>query len=513
MTAMNQGGIYLSELLNGFATVDADHDTQIAGLELDSRNVHQGDCFIAINGTESHGVDFIPDAVCKGASAILVDSQDADLIADHIHVGNKQRNIIYVDQLAIKAGQIAHRYYGQPTDVMKTFGVTGTNGKTSVSHFIGQAIDKISGNGTCGVIGTLGNGLFGEFISSGMTTPDPIKMHLSLSRLHDQGAQAAVIEASSHGLSQHRLSGVDFDVAVFTNLTRDHLDYHGDMQAYGEAKLELFRSPDLKSAVINLDDIFSKKILKVLADREDDVQILAYTLSSEPHPEVATICCSELDVSIGGLSLKINSPEGSNVIKTNLLGRFNASNLLAALGALTVCGFGFQESLDALSEVTGVPGRMEVFLQSPKAPVVVDFAHTPDGLIKALETLREICDGKLWCVFGCGGDRDQGKRAVMGQAAEKLADTVIVTNDNPRSEDQSVIASEILFSMKKPGQVKVIFDRKVAIETAIKAAQPKDIILVAGKGHESWQEIKGQRFPFNDRNVILNILSEGGLND
>ncbi len=510
MTAMNQGGIYLSELLNGFAVVDADHDTQITGLELDSRNVHQGDCFIAVNGTESHGVDFIPDAVCKGAAVILVDSQDADLIADQFNVGNKQRNIVFVDQLAIKTGQIAHRYYGQPTDVMKTFGVTGTNGKTSVSHFIGQAIDKISGSGTCGVIGTLGNGLFGEFVSSGMTTPDPIKLHLSLSRLRDQGAQATVIEASSHGLSQYRLSGVDFDVAVFTNLTRDHLDYHGDMQAYGDAKLELFRSPDLQAAVINLDDPFSKKILQVLPE---NIQVTGYTLGIEPHPDATTIRCSELKVSVTGLEMKIDSSKGSGVLKTNLLGRFNASNLLAALGALTACGFGFQESLDALSEVKGVPGRMEAFTQKRKASVVVDFAHTPDGLTKALETLREICDGNLWCVFGCGGDRDQGKRAVMGRSAEKLADSVIVTNDNPRSEEQSVIASEILSSMKKPGKAKVIFDRKVAIETAINAAQPEDIILVAGKGHENWQEIKGQRFPFNDRNVVLNILGEGGLND
>ena len=518
MTAMNHGGIYLSELLLGFATVDADHDIQIAGLELDSRNINQGDCFIAINGTDSHGVDFIPDAICKGAAAILVDSKDAQLISDHLKVGNK-RNVIFVDQLATKTGEIAHRYYGQPTDLMRVFGVTGTNGKTSVSHFIGQAIDRISGGSTCGMIGTLGSGLFGEFVSSGMTTPDVIRMHQSLSRLSDKGAHATVIEASSHGLAQQRLNGVAFDVAVFTNLTRDHLDYHGDMQAYGDAKLALFKSPDLQAAVINLDDPFSEKILDVLSAREaGEVQVTGYTLASGSTPGITTIRCNKLDVSVNGLLMEIDTPEGSNVLKSNLLGRFNASNLLAALGALMASGFHFQEVLEALSEVTGVPGRMEVLVKESSAPVVVDFAHTPDGLTKTLETLREICAGKLWCVFGCGGDRDKGKRSLMGEVVEKLADSMIVTNDNPRSEDPSLIASSILSGMDKPGQAKVMFDRKLAIETAINAAMPEDLILIAGKGHEDWQEIKGQRLPFNDRNVVLSLLGQkesgkGGQND
>ncbi len=513
MTAMNHGGITLSELLNGFTTVDADRDSQITGLELDSRNVHQGDCFIAISGTSSHGIDFIPDAVSNGAVAILVDSEDAHLISE-----DNQWNIIIVDQLAEKTGEIAHRYYGESTDLMKMFGVTGTNGKTSVSYFISQAIDNISGSGTCGVIGTLGNGLFGEFVSSGMTTPDAISLHQSVSRLRDQGAQATVIEASSHGLAQHRLSGVNFDVAVFTNLTRDHLDYHGDMQAYGEAKLELFKSPDLQAAVINLDDPFSEKIIDELSGRSDEVRIIGYSLNPESsHPEITTIHCSKLDVSVTGLIMEVDTPEGSNVLKTSLLGRFNASNLLAALGALMACGFRFQEALDALSEVAGVPGRMEAFVQDSLPPVVVDFAHTPDGLAKALETLREICAGNLWCVFGCGGDRDKGKRPLMGETVEGLADSIIITNDNPRSEDPEVIASGILSGMKKPDLAEIILDRKMAIETAINTAQPEDIILVAGKGHEDWQEIKGQRFPFNDRNVVLNILGklseQGGQDD
>ncbi len=513
MTAMNHGGIYLSELLDGFASVEADQDKQIMGIELDSRTVHQGDCFIAINGTESHGVDFIADAFCKGAVAILVDSEDVSLIPEQLMKKNKN-NIIFVDQLAVKTGEIAHRYYGQPTDLMKVFGVTGTNGKTSVSNFIGQAIDKISGSGTCGVIGTLGSGLFGEFVSSGMTTPDSIRMHLSLSRLRDQGAQATVIEASSHGLAQHRLSGVDFDVAVFTNLSRDHLDYHGDMQTYGAAKLELFKSPDLQAAVINLDDPFSEKILQVLSD---NVQVFGYTLGLDSHPGITVIRCSKLDFSVKGLIMEIDTPQGSNALRANLLGRFNASNLLAAMAALMACGFHFEEVLDALSEMVGVPGRMEAFVKDAQAAVVVDFAHTPDGLTKALETLKEISSGKLWCVFGCGGDRDKGKRPLMGDVVEKLADTIIVTNDNPRSEEPSIIASGILSGMKKPGKAKVIFDRKLAIETAIKSAHPKDIILVAGKGHENWQEIKGQRFPFNDRNVVLNtignVIGEGAKND
>ena len=510
MAAIHHEGLSLSELLNGIAVVDINRDIKITGLELDSRNVHQGDCFLAITGASVQGIDFIPDAFSKGAVVVLVDSNDRLLITKA-----RQWNVIFVDQLTAKIGEMAHRYYGQPTDFMKMFGVTGTNGKTSVGHFIGQAIDKISGKGTCGVIGTLGNGLLGELVSTGMTTPDAIRMHRTLSRLRDQGAQVSVVEASSHGLSQHRLGGIAFDVAVFTNLTRDHLDYHGDMSSYGAAKLELFKSPNLQATVINLDDPFCEQILEVLARRgSDDVEVVGYSLRSDvSYPGMKIIRCSKLAVSVRGLNMEIDTPEGSNVLKTHLLGRFNASNLLAALGALMTCGFRFQEALDALSEVAGVPGRMEAFVQGTSAPVVVDFAHTPDGLSKALETLREVCAENIWCVFGCGGERDAGKRALMGEIAEKLADSIIVTNDNPRSEDPSVIASSILSGMDKPARAKVILDRKLAIETAINSAKPEDIILIAGKGHEDWQEINGHRFPFNDRNVVLNILGEEKQDD
>lgn len=505
MTAMNHGGIYLSELLNGFAVVDSARDIQITGLELDSRKVQSGDCFLALSGTTSHGLDFIEDAVSKGAVAILVDSKEADLV-----VKNDHANIIYVDQLLIKAGEITHHYFGQPTNDMKTIGVTGTNGKTSVSYFIGQAIDQILGDGRCGIIGTLGNGLFGNFVTSGMTTPDVIRIHQSLSRLHDEDAKAVVIEASSHGLSQQRLSGVNFDVAVFTNLTRDHLDYHGSMKAYGEAKLALFKSSDLKAVVINLDDPFSEQILDTLSLRKsDNINVIGYTLRSDSKlfSNVTTIRCKNLEVSITGLNIEVETPEGSGVIKTNLLGRFNASNLLAALGALMASGFDLKDSLQALSSVTGVPGRMESFIQKLKPAVVVDFAHTPDGLENALETLKEICTGKLWCVFGCGGDRDKGKRSLMGEAVEKFADDIIITNDNPRSEEPELIANEILSGMKNSKNIEIIFDRKLAIETAINSAKLNDIILIAGKGHEDWQEIKGEYFSFNDRNVVLNILN------
>ncbi len=509
MTAMNHRGVYLSELLKDFAAVEAEQNMQISGIEMDSRNVHQGDCFIAVNGEHANGIDFIPDAICKGAAAVLVDTNDAELIRKYLETETSPWNIIFVDQLDVKAGQIVHRYYGQPTEFMKMIGVTGTNAKTSVSYFIGQAIDNISGSGTCGVIGTLGNGLLGEFISSGMTTPDTICLHQSLSRLRDRGAHATVVEASSHGLAQHRLSGVEFDVAVFTNLTQDHLDYHGDMTSYGAAKLELFKSPDLQAAVVNLDDPFSEKVIDLLREREDEVKITGYTLGKQQYSGIRTIRCSKLKVSANGLSMDIDTPEGSNILKTSLLGRFNASNLLAALGALMACGFRLNDALQALAEVQGVPGRMEAFVQKNQAAVIVDFAHTPDSLSKTLETLKEICKGKLWCVFGCGGDRDKSKRALMGAAAELHADQVIITDDNPRSEEPSIIASRILSGMKKPVNAKVILDRKVAIETAIREAAPKDIILVAGKGHEDWQEIKGQKFSFNDRNVVLNLIGKG----
>ncbi len=505
MTAMNQGGIHLSELLDGFALVKPEQDTQILGLELDSRKVQQGDCFIAIAGTSTHGIDFIPEAMAKGAVAVLVDSEDAHLIEED------RRNVIFIDQLNRKTGEIAHRYFSEPTNLMKMFAVTGTNGKTSVSYFVAQALDSLNGRGTCGVIGTLGSGLFGEFVSSNMTTPDPIEIHRTLAQLHDQGAKSCVIEASSHGLSQHRLSGVDFDVAVFTNLTRDHLDYHGSMAAYGKAKLQLFESPDLQAAVINLDDPFAEKIINTLPN---EVHVIGYTLDLENRiSEIPVILCTGLDVSASGLIMEIETEGCSSFLKTNLLGRFNASNILATLGALMACGIDFQNAIKALSAVRGVPGRMEAFTQQGSPCTVVDYAHTPDGLIKALETLREICAGQLWCVFGCGGDRDKGKRALMGEVAERLSDQIIITNDNPRSEDPNVIASGIQSGMKEADRVQVILDRKQAIETAIRSAQPEDIVLIAGKGHENWQEIDGHRFPFNDRNIVLKQLSKRGQND
>ncbi len=500
---MKQGGIYLSELVQEFAELDDDQNVLINGIQLDSRKINPGDCFFALSGTITRGTDFIDDAISRGVVAIFVDRSEADLVTNKV-VGN----IIFIENLLSKVGIIAHRYFGNPTDDLKIFGMTGTNGKTSVSHFIGQAIDNISGKNSSGVIGTLGNGLLGEFASNGMTTPDVISLHKSLFRLNDQGAKAVVIEASSHGLSQQRLNGVNFNVAVFTNLTRDHLDYHGDMQAYGNAKLSLFKSPNLQAAVVNLDDPFSEQIFDtLLQDKSNNIKLIAYTLSEKSHSEINTIRCKKLDVFVTGLEMEIDTPQGSGVIKTDLLGRFNASNLLAALGALLAAGFEFKEALQSLSKVAGVPGRMEAFIQKKQPTVVVDFAHTPDGLENALSTLKEVCKGQLWCVFGCGGDRDQGKRSLMGKVAEQLSDFLIITNDNPRSEDPEMIADQILEGMKKPEKVKMVFDREQALESAIESAQVNDIVLIAGKGHEEWQEIKGQRFPFNDRNVVLNILN------
>ncbi|MFK8067633.1 MAG: UDP-N-acetylmuramoyl-L-alanyl-D-glutamate--2,6-diaminopimelate ligase [Gammaproteobacteria bacterium] len=503
MTAIKQGEIYLSELTQGIAKLDSEQNVLITGLELDSRKVKPGNVFFALNGTASNGLDFINDAISKGAIAIFVDSNDADLVKDQISA-----NIIFVGNLISKVGLISHRYFGNSTDEMKVFGVTGTNGKTSVSHFIGQAIDQISGARTSGVIGTLGNGFLGEFVSSGMTTPDVISLHKSLSRLNDYGAKATVIEASSHGLSQQRLNGVKFNVAVFTNLTRDHLDYHGNMKAYGDAKLCLFKSQNLQAAVVNLDDPFSEQILDTLTqDQLNKIEIIGFTFSEKNYPEINTIRCKKLDISVEGLEIEIDTPQGTGVIKTDLLGRFNASNLLAALGSLLAAGYEFKAAIKALSEVTGVPGRMEAFIQKSQPAVVVDFAHTPDGLESALSTLKELCVGKLWCVFGCGGDRDKGKRSLMGKVAEKLSDSIIITNDNPRSEDPEMIADQILAGIKNSDRANVIFDRKQAIEFAINSVQQNDIVLIAGKGHEEWQEVNGQRFPFNDRNIVLNILN------
>src|SRR5258708_5363035 len=376
-------------------------------------------------------------------------------------------------------------------------GVTGTNGKTSVSQWIGAALDALGRRWA--VIGTLGNGLVGERAEAKNTTPDPIVLQRLLADYRRRGARAVAMEVSSHGLDQARVAGIKYDVAVFTNLTRDHLDYHGTMEAYAEAKFRLFSARGLTHSVVNIDDDWGARFVARLAG---DV----ITFGTR---EGARLRASRIGLSEAGVRFHVDSQWGSGEVSAAVLGAFNVSNLLAVLGALIAADVPFEQAVGAVGRLQPVPGRLERVGGGAAPLVVVDYAHTPDALEKALEALRPtVAAGhRLVCVFGCGGDRDAGKRPLMAQAAVRLADSVIVTSDNPRSEDPMAIIEQVLAGIS-PGAAEAIEDRQVAIFSAVHQASPGDIVLLAGKGHETYQEIAGVRHPFSDREVARAALAE-----
>ena len=470
-----------------------DLDVTINGLCLDSRKVQQGDLFVALSGTCAEGHRFIVDAVTAGASAVLFDAsvqidQDIDVLC------------IPVPELNQKLGGIAARFYGMPSQQLFVAGITGTNGKTSCSHFLAQAMnDK---EAPTAIVGTLGNGFIDHLEPATHTTPDAISLHTMLRRFVDSGARNLVMEVSSHGLEQGRVNGIAFDLALFTNLSRDHLDYHGDMDAYGRAKARLFQMPGLQYAVINGDDPFGRHLINALPE---SVETVLYTLSDQSHDQAAVrgqIASQGHD----GLLLDIQSPWGDGRIHSELLGRFNASNLLAVLSALLLSGVGFNTALKKLSLLKTVPGRMErLGGKCGKPLVVVDYAHTPDALEQVLTTLREHCTAQLWCVFGCGGDRDKGKRPLMGQMAMRYADRIVLTDDNPRYENPQEIIDDISVGIDSDKLI-VLRDRAQAIVYSVSEASADDVVLIAGKGHEAYQHIGDEKIAFSDRKQVQQAL-------
>jgi UDP-N-acetylmuramoyl-L-alanyl-D-glutamate--2,6-diaminopimelate ligase len=486
----------LNELLQGLVAAPV-VAVAISGVSLDSRRVRSGDLFIALPGSRAQGHTFIDAAIAAGAAAVVFDGR-AQLS------GNFVVPVIAVDDLPHKVGVIAERFYGHPSRELLMIGVTGTNGKTSCSHFIAQALNGAAKPSA--VIGTLGNGLVGRLDAATHTTPDAVTLHAMLRGFVEQEVGQVAMEVSSHGLDQGRVSGVSFDVAVFTNLTRDHLDYHGDMKSYGRAKARLFAMPGLRHAVINGDDEFGQELLTQLpASVKSVVYTLGQTLD-QPRFEQATVRGQLLKISRDGLELAVTTPWGNGRFTSPLLGRFNASNLLAVLATLLVVEVPFATALQRLETLQTVPGRVERFGVAGQPLVVVDYAHTPDALEQVLLTLREHCDGQLWCLFGCGGDRDKGKRPLMGAIAERLADHVVVTDDNPRHEDGQQIINEILAGMSSPQKVVVMRARDAAIAHAIKQAGSNDVVLIAGKGHEDYQQVGDKRFPFSDRAQVETVL-------
>ncbi|SDQ90757.1 UDP-N-acetylmuramoyl-L-alanyl-D-glutamate--2,6-diaminopimelate ligase [Pseudoxanthomonas sp. CF125] len=467
-------------------------DIVIRGLVLDSRHIEPSDAFVAIAGFGAHGLGFVEQAQAAGASAILFEPPapaEFDVPADAIAVPG----------LRARMGEMADRFHARPSRDMSMVGVTGTNGKTSTVQLLAQAW-HLRGLRAAS-IGTLGAGLYGEVVPTGFTTPLVLQMHALLAQLRDAGAKAVAMEVSSHALDQGRVDAVHFDVAVFTNLTRDHLDYHGDMAGYGAAKARLFAWPELQAAVINLDDAFGRQLIAQLPK-----DLRAIGLSSRDEAQ-ASVRASNLRLDANGIAFDLTVENDCYGVQSKLLGRFNVDNLLAVAGALHALGDAPADIARTLSKLQPIHGRMNRLGGDGQRPlVVIDYAHTPDALEQALASLRDHAPARLICVFGCGGERDVGKRPLMAACAERLADRVIVTDDNPRGEDGDAIVADILAGFARPDSVTVQRDRAQAIARAIGEAGADDIVLIAGKGHEPYQEVAGVRHPFDDTAVARQCL-------
>ncbi|MGZ3158847.1 MAG: UDP-N-acetylmuramoyl-L-alanyl-D-glutamate--2,6-diaminopimelate ligase [Burkholderiaceae bacterium] len=472
-----------------------------AQLSSDSRSIKLGDIFFAYPGDAADGRSYIEAAVENGAKAVVYEARDftwdTELNVPHLAVADLQKH----------AGEIANAYYSGPDAGMFVVAVTGTNGKTSCTQWLGSALSRL-GSPTA-VVGTLGVGLYsqgvhGKFAATGYTTPDAVLLQRHLATMRDAGATALAIEASSIGLHQGRMNGLHCDVAVFTNFTRDHLDYHGDMTAYEAAKTMLFNWPDLKHAVVNLDDPMGLRLVDHLKKTAPSVEIIGTTLTDQAVEGITVLNANDIRMSQIGTTFHLTSPAGTSLVKTQLIGQFNVSNAIGIVGVLLAKSVPWRTAIDAIELLTPVPGRMQQLGGNDAPLVVIDYAHTPDALDKTLAALRLIAQersGQLWCVFGCGGDRDPGKRAQMG-AASLAADHVIVTSDNPRSENPAEIIAQIVAGMQatpdQQANVQTYEDRAAAILSAVRHAGKHDVILLAGKGHETTQEIKGRKLSFLD---------------
>jgi UDP-N-acetylmuramoyl-L-alanyl-D-glutamate--2,6-diaminopimelate ligase len=486
----------------------------VGGLSADSRDLRAGDAFVAYPGARTDGRHHIADALARGAAAVLWE-RDGFSWNDAWRVPN-----IAVDGLRGLAGHLAHEVYGRPSEKLWLAGVTGTNGKTSCSQWIAQAFNAL-GRKTA-VIGTLGSGFPSAsgrgpaaLAPSLNTTPDAIELHRRLAEFLQAGAQGVVMEASSVGLDQGRVSGALFDVALLTNLSRDHLDYHGDMERYAAAKAQLFEAPGLSGAVLNMDDVLGVRIAQKLGGSA--VARAGYSA----HAGVASAAGLEyfleaenIRLTQEGLAFGLVSSWGRAEVTSRLLGRFNVANVLGVLGVLLGAGVALEQAAAAVAALTSPPGRMQCLGGAGKPLAVIDYAHSPDALEAVLVSLRPLADaagGRLSCVFGCGGDRDRGKRSLMGAIAARSADQVLLTSDNPRGEDPMAIITDILEGVLAEAQTEqaplVIADRREAIAAAIAAAAAGDVVLIAGKGHEDYQEIAGRRIPFSDAAVAAEALA------
>ena len=478
----------LRELLAGITAPT--NDIRVSGLTMDSRRVRAGDAFIALKGATAHGITFAPAALAQGASAVIAEGPASAVFE------SAAAPVVWVENLRDRVGEIAARFFDRPSAALHVIGVTGTNGKTSIVQLLAAALENLGARAA--TIGTLGAGLVGAIEAGERTTPDAVSVHGLLAQFRDAGASHVAMEVSSHALDQGRVDAVTFEVAVFTNLTRDHLDYHGTMQAYGAAKAKLFAWPGLRSAVINVDDAFG---CELSARLPANVRRLRYAIDA-----AAEIRALNVRIHGDGLSFDLVTPWGEGTISSSLLGHFNVCNLLAVAGCLGALGYTFAQIPEALSRLRPVVGRMNRLGGGTLPLVVVDYAHTPDALEQTLSSLRAHCTGKMICVFGCGGERDAGKRPQMGAIAERLADAIVVTDDNPRGEDGNAIVAQIVAGLTHPQRARVERDRSAAIALALREARAGDVVLIAGKGHEPYQESGGVKRPFDDADVARRAL-------
>jgi UDP-N-acetylmuramoyl-L-alanyl-D-glutamate--2,6-diaminopimelate ligase len=469
----------------------AGHGIRPVGLTADSRSVQAGDVFAAYPGARSDGRRHAADAVMRGACAVLWEAGEAPPALGV--------PVLEIEGVRALSGFLAHRLYGEPSARLWLAGVTGTNGKTTVSQWIARALDALGQ--PCAVVGTLGCGFPGRLAEGVNTTPDAPSLHRLLAEFLEEGAVAAAMEVSSIGLDQGRVNGALFDVAIFTNLSRDHLDYHPDMDAYAEAKARLFDMPGLTAAILNLDDVLGIALARRLVAR-GGLRVIGYTLEAAnltAVPGAEVLHADQLVATPAGMRFELAWGALRHAVGVPLVARFNISNLLAVIAALHARGIALEEVLSVVSQLSAPEGRMQMVGGVGEPLVVIDYAHTPDALGKVLEALRPTAEargGRLVCVFGCGGERDAGKRPLRAEMASRLADLVVVTSDNPRGEDPEKIIDAVMAGLQQPGQR--IAERGVAIAQSVAAAAADDVILIAGKGHEPYQEVMGTRHPVSD---------------
>lgn len=482
----------LSQVLKNIVDVDVQHQ-QVAVRDLanNSRDVTRDALFLAFPGARTDGREYIHHALDQGASAICFDA------TGYTAALNTAVPLIPVPNLKQHQAAIAASFYDHPSSKLSVVGVTGTNGKSSVTQFIAQAT---TGFQKTGVIGTTGFGFLPHLTSSKNTTPDPVQLQKMIANFVQADANILAMEVSSHGLVEKRVDNVHFHTGVFTNLTQDHLDFHGTMAAYRDAKAMLFEQPGLQHAVFNLDNKTGHDFAKHFSTK---IPTITYSTCANSKADVVATHCQ---FTANGFRAAVQTPWGSGDISSSLLGHFNLENVLAVVSVLGILGMPFPLIRDRVAQLTPVPGRMVVYQQPNFPVVVVDYAHTPDALENALKALKHHCVGQLWCVFGCGGDRDKSKRAQMGAIAAQLSDRVVITNDNPRSESPEVIANQILNGEQDQRRCHVILDRQQAIQYALTSAGKDDLILIAGKGHETTQVIGEQVLPFNDGEVVERFL-------